>query len=39
MQHGFLCSFALADSLAGIAAAAVAWGDYDNDNDLDILLP
>jgi hypothetical protein len=25
-------------SLAGVSASSVAWGDYDNDGDLDILL-
>ncbi|MDZ7404958.1 MAG: T9SS type A sorting domain-containing protein [candidate division KSB1 bacterium] len=30
--------FALADSLAGANFGAVAWGDEDNDGDLDILL-
>jgi hypothetical protein len=30
--------FALADSLAGANFSAVAWGDADNDGDLDVLL-
>jgi hypothetical protein len=25
-------------SLTGISQGSVAWGDYDNDGDLDILL-
>jgi hypothetical protein len=25
-------------SLAGVSSSSVSWGDYDNDNDLDILL-
>ena len=27
-----------AESLAGVYRGSVAWGDYDNDDDLDILL-
>ncbi len=28
----------IATALTGVRASAVAWGDYDDDNDLDILL-
>ena len=29
---------AITDSLTGVSASSAAWGDYDNDGDLDILL-
>ncbi len=31
-------SFSEADSLTGVNASSVAWGDYDSDGDLDFLL-
>jgi uncharacterized repeat protein (TIGR01451 family) len=31
-------SEAITDTLTGVSQSAVAWGDYDNDGDLDILL-
>jgi uncharacterized repeat protein (TIGR01451 family) len=35
---GWVFTAAVTDTLAGISLSSVAWGDYDNDGDLDILL-
>ena len=35
---GFADSGTADDALTGVANSSVAWGDYDNDGDLDILL-
>ncbi|HUX77061.1 MAG TPA: FG-GAP-like repeat-containing protein [Anaerolineae bacterium] len=35
---GFVTDIAASANLTGVYASSVAWGDYDNDGDLDILL-
>ncbi|MCB0038547.1 MAG: VCBS repeat-containing protein [Caldilinea sp.] len=35
---GFVDSGPIDDALTGVSSSSVAWGDYDNDGDLDILL-
>jgi uncharacterized repeat protein (TIGR01451 family) len=35
---GFITDTAASANLTGVYASSVAWGDYDNDGDLDILL-
>ena len=35
---GFVDSGPVDDALPGVSSSSVAWGDYDNDGDLDILL-